>query len=150
MVGKNIKNFCDKPELIENYDKAIVDKTQVWECHHRLEKFFSREWLIEHNDYYNVSPNELIFLTKSEHSSLHHKGKVVSEESKKKMSEVRKGRKYKPHSEETKKKMSLAQKGRKLSEEHKKKLSESHKGKKLSEETKIKMSESHKNKNKKY
>ena len=63
--------FCDKPELIENYDKAVADTTKVWECHHRLEEFVSKEWLIEHNDYYNVSPNELIFLTKAEHQHLH-------------------------------------------------------------------------------
>lgn len=29
--------FCRRPELIENYDKAIADTTQTWDCHHRLE-----------------------------------------------------------------------------------------------------------------
>ena len=29
--------FCTKPELIENYDEAIADTTQTWECHHRLQ-----------------------------------------------------------------------------------------------------------------
>ena len=64
-----------RPELIENYDKAIEDKSQTWICHHRLEEFVSSKWLKKHNDYYNVSPNELIFLTKKEHSKTYHKGK---------------------------------------------------------------------------
>ena len=109
MISKNMLKYCDKPELIENYEKAIVDKTQIWHCHHRLEEFVSKQWLIDHNDYYNVSPNELIFLTNEEHSSLHHKGKVLSEEIKKKISGVKKG--Y-HHSEETKKKISEADKGK--------------------------------------
>lgn len=70
-------------------------------------------------------------------------GLVVSEETRKKLSEVRKG---KPKSEEHKRKISEAKKGKPKSEEHKRKLSESHKGKKLSEETKRKMSESQKGK----
>jgi group I intron endonuclease len=64
------------------------------------------------------------------------KGKV-NEETKKKM----RGRKV---SEETIKKMSEAQKGRKVSEEHRKKLSEATKGRKLSEEHIKKMSEAFK------
>ena len=43
-------------------------------------------------------------------------------------------------SEETRKKISEAEKGRTFSEEHRKKISESNKGKKRSEETRIKMS----------
>ena len=45
------------------------------------------------------------------------------------------------HSEESKKKMSEARKGKHLSKEHKKKMSEAHKGKRHSEETRNKMSE---------
>lgn len=37
------KCFCRHPELIENYDKAIADKTQVWEVHHRKEEFYSQK-----------------------------------------------------------------------------------------------------------
>ena len=103
-----VEKYCDKPEFIENYDLAISDTTQTWHCHHRLEEFVSKKWLIEHNDYYNVSPNELIFLTKSEHIRLHRKDNKFSEE--------------------TKRKMSKSQKGKKLSEEAKRKVSESHKG----------------------
>ena len=45
------------------------------------------------------------------------------------------------HSEESKRKISEAKKGKQLSEEHKQKISESHKGYRHSEETKQKMSE---------
>lgn len=57
------------------------------------------------------------------------KGKKHSEETKKKISEAKKGKKLGPHSEEQKRKMSEAHKGKVFSEEHKRKLSEAHKGK---------------------
>ena len=66
------------------------------------------------------------------------KGKKLSEETKKKLSEAHTGKKL---SEETKKKMSEFNKGKVLSEEHKKKISEANKGKKFSEEHKKKLSE---------
>jgi len=58
---------------------------------------------------------------------------VVSDETRKKLSEFNKGKKL---SEEHKRKMSESHKGKKVSEEHKRKMSESHKGKKVSEEHK--------------
>lgn len=70
-----------------------------------------------------------------------------SEETKHKLSEVNKGKRF---SDETRKKLSEAQKGnqnckgKKLSEEHKRKLSEAHKGKLLSDKTRKKLSEAHK------
>jgi hypothetical protein len=82
---------------------------------------------------------------KADHNREHHKGRVFSEEHKKKLREARKRRVL---SEESKRKISETQKGKKrkpLSEEHKRKLSESHKGKKrkpFSEEHKKKISES--------
>lgn len=73
--------FCKEDiRLIENYDMAINDNSQTWECHHRDEIRFlpsgmvvirSKKELIENNRYYNCPANELIFLTKSEHSRLH-------------------------------------------------------------------------------
>ena len=34
----NAKQYCcEDITLIENYDKAIADETQVWDCHHRDE-----------------------------------------------------------------------------------------------------------------
>ena len=52
------------------------------------------------------------------------KGKHLSEETRNKMSESRKGKTFKPHSEETRKKISDAKKGH-ISEDHKNKLIES-------------------------
>ena len=68
------------------------------------------------------------------------KGRSLSEEIRKKLSEVKKGR---HRFEETKKKLSEANKGRHHSEESKKKISEVRKGIQFSEETKKKMSEAH-------
>lgn len=143
MISKDIFKYCDKPELIENYDKAVSDKTQIWHCHHRLEEFVSIEYLRKHHDYFNVSPNELIFLTKAEHKRLHQKGSIPWNKGKKDC-----------YPKETKRKMSNAKKGKKVSDETKKKISESNKGKtpmkgkNHSQETKRKMSESHKGLNK--
>jgi len=63
-------------------------------------------------------------------------GRVVGEETKRKIAEKNKGNSYglgHRHSEESKRKMSEASKGRPKSEEHRKKLSEANKGKKPSE-----------------
>ena len=96
--------------------------------------------------YYNRPADELIFLTHSEHSTLHckgnnyNRGKKLSEEHKRKISESNKGR-------------TSVNKGKHLSEETKRKLSEAakgkptwNKGKHHSEEARTKMSESHKGK----
>ena len=83
MISKLIRKFCKNPEKIENYDKAISDTTQTWHCHHRLELYTSsgerrlkdlycRE-LIALGMYYDRPPEELIFLTQSDHVSLHQK-----------------------------------------------------------------------------
>lgn len=66
----NCKCFCRHPELIENYDKAMADNTQTFDCHHRLESCFTQKFLKEMNLYYDVEPEALIFLTKSEHSKV--------------------------------------------------------------------------------
>lgn len=89
------KEFCSEPiELVENYDKAIADTTQTWHLHHRWETDFSysRQELIDIGEYYGITADKLIFLTPSEHMSLHGKGNKyrlgdkTSEETKKKMS----------------------------------------------------------------
>lgn len=120
----NIKQYCADYELIENYDKAMSDITQIWVCHHRLETHFSdgtlrppkcrlsRRELIALGMYYNRPPEELIFMTSHEHNSLHHKGKTYSKETRNKISKARLGKpgncgfKGKQHTEESKKKTS--------------------------------------------
>lgn len=38
MICKEVHKFCcEDISKIENYEKAIVDVTQTWHCHHRLE-----------------------------------------------------------------------------------------------------------------
>ena len=81
----------------------------------------------------NNSLSNLVYLTRSQHAKIHHKGennsfygKHHSYEAKKKIGEANKGRTF---SEEWKKKLSEAAKGRTFSEETKKKLSEANKGK---------------------
>ena len=148
---KRAKSYCkDDISLIENYDKAVADKSRVWHCHHRRETIFSRKDLIEIGEYYNRPACELIFLTKSEHMRLHNIGKSLSEETRKKMSEANKGKpswmKGKHLSAESCKKISEANKGKHRSAETRKKLSEVRKGKHHSEETRKKMSEANKGK----
>ena len=153
-MGHHFERYCKDYENIENYDKAAADNFKGWHCHHKLETHTSdgerrlvditQKELMALDMYYNRPASELIFLTKSEHRSLH----KPSEETKKKLSEAMKG---KQKSEETKKKLSEANKGennpnygKHFSEETRKKMSEAQKGKHLSEETRKKISEAKK------
>lgn len=91
---KTVKRFCNEDiSLIENYDKAIEDLTQTWDCHHRkeIELKLSGKQLDELGLYFNRPANELIFLTHAEHSILHNKGKNKSNKHKIKISESMKG-----------------------------------------------------------
>ena len=83
--------LCDNPELIENYEQAISDKYEIWICHHRdevktlpsgIKVLRTRKELIENGRYYHCPPNELIFMTRSEHQKLHTKGKVMDDNTK--------------------------------------------------------------------
>ena len=78
-------------------------------------------------------------------------GCIPSEESRRKMSDARKGEKHylygKSPSEESRRKMSEAHKGRTPSEESRRKMSDTHKGKTHTEETRRKISEANKDKN---
>ena len=165
MISENqVKKYCREDiSLIENYDKAIAD-TKTWVCHHRRETIYSAKELIDIGEYYNRPACELIFLTPLEHHRLHklgkptwNKGKHISEETRKKISESNKGKHL---SAETRKKLSEARKGKNLSEETRKKISEAkngdknpmfgkpawNKGKHLSAETRKKISETRKGK----
>ena len=123
------KKFCKEDiSKIKNYDKAIADTTQVWHCHHMTETWWncSKQELIDNECYYNRKACELIFLTPTEHSKLHNKGKKLSEETRRKISESTKGKKF---SEETRRKLSEAHKGKQHTEEWRRKSGEAHKGK---------------------
>ena len=77
MISKTIKNLCKEPEKIENYEKAVADTELTWHCHHRLEiddngnTVMYKADLVEKNLYYERPPEELIFLTPTEHMRLH-------------------------------------------------------------------------------
>lgn len=103
MIGYRAKRYCcEDIRLIENYDKAVADKTQTWQCHHRAEILpcgnFTPEMLMEFGLYFNRPASELIFLTEYEHLSIHTKarwtGRHHSEEAKIKISEANTGRKH--------------------------------------------------------
>ena len=105
---KYAKSYCcDDLSLIENYELAVNDTTQTWECHHRGEILpcgrFSPNDLNKFGLYFNRPATELIFLTPTAHRQLHFKGV--------------------PLSEATKKAVSKAHKGVPLSEEHRSKIS---------------------------
>lgn len=88
-----IKYVCkDDPSLIENYDKAINDDTQVWVLHHRLELTLdgeyahSKEELKRLDMYYNRPYYELIFLPDKIHRKMHIKTRPISTETRNKIS----------------------------------------------------------------
>lgn len=71
----NVKSYCSEDiSLIENYEEAIKSDTH-YDCHHRLEIqngiIKSAKQLEEEGLYWNRPASELIFLTHSEHISLH-------------------------------------------------------------------------------
>ena len=135
---KNVERFCKDYTKIENYEIA-VNSPEIYACHHRLETHtsdgerrlvdISKQELITLGMYYNRPPEELVFMQRDKHTSLHWRNKKLSET--------------------TKAKLSAAIKGRKLSEEHKAKITASMNGKNhgsKSDETKSKISASLKGK----
>lgn len=117
---RRLKSYCSGDYTkIENYEDAVNDTTQKWECHHRKEltedgKFaYSKEDLIEKKKYYDRPPSELIFLTESEHKKLHGKGR--SDATREKMGKANKGI---PKTAEHREKLSKANKGMRYPSKH--------------------------------
>ena len=148
---RNFERLCKDYQDIENFEKAAAENFKDWNCHHRLETHTSdgerravditAAELQALGMYYDRPASELIFLTVSEHSRLHMKGKHRSEETKNKISKAAKGRQF---SKETKKKIREALKGHTVSAEARNKISEAAKGSKRSEETRKKISKAKK------
>ena len=105
MIAPYISKYCKDYKNIENYEQAVKDQTQTWECHHRLETDLglSMNELINKNLYFDRPANELIFLTCAEHIALHNSitnkhygnknsmyGRNHKEESKQKISKTKK------------------------------------------------------------
>lgn len=73
MIGANVRKFCSEDiSLIENYNEA-VSSPEHYICHHRLGITLNKsaEQLNELGLYYNRPASELIFLTISEHRTVH-------------------------------------------------------------------------------
>lgn len=92
MISTYASKYCSEPlENIENYEQADADKEHLWHCHHRLEvqgQFRnSKELLKRCGMYWHRPASELIFLREDVHISLHNKGKHLSEEHRRKISE---------------------------------------------------------------
>ena len=116
---EGINKYCKEDiSLIENYDKAISDTSEIWDCHHRLETELnvSAKQLIKMNLYYDRPASELIFLTHAEHTKLHNLN--LTEERRSNLSKSIKGRiapnKGVSPTKKTKKKMSESRKGKKI------------------------------------
>lgn len=140
---RRARKYCKEDiSKIKNYDLAIADTTQVWDCHHMTETWWncSKKDLIENECYYHRKACELIFLTPAEHHKLHNMN--ISDETRRKLSESLKGRtsprKGATLSDETRRKISEAMKGKQAwnkgtcniySDETKKKMSKAFKGK---------------------
>ena len=158
--------YCrDDISLIENYDKAISDETQKWDCHHRRESIYTKSQLIEIREYYNRPAAELIFLLPKDHMRTPHVGKtdgwkragktnsgkkhVISEEGRRRMSESGKiqGRKNRGRhlTEQQKQHLRELLTGRKLPPEQIEKSRLGHIGIRCSDETKKKISLSNMN-----
>ena len=116
--------MCKTYWLIENYQEAVNDSTELWVVHHRREVqdgfcIWKAEELVNIGQYYHREPDELIFMKLSDHISMHNKaidpktkkpccyrdvdrtgeknpmyGKHLSEETKRKLSDVLKGRHF--------------------------------------------------------
>ena len=79
MINKaTVSSYCkDDIRLIENYEKAVADRTSVWHCHHRLELTLdglyavSKDDLIRMDMYYCRPHFELILLPPTTHNKLH-------------------------------------------------------------------------------
>lgn len=117
---RDIKRYCSNYEQIENYEQAINDSTQTWDCHHRGEVLpcgtYSRDTLKKFGLYYHRNASELLFIPHSEHTKLHSSVRHPTSITRKKLSESKKGDKNpnfgKHPSEETLRKMSASLKGK--------------------------------------
>lgn len=142
-----VKKCCKDYTRIANYDEAVADTTQTWICHHILGEILSRQQLLDHDFYYDVPPCMLKFVTPAEHNTLHKKGKQLSDETRRKLSESKKGENHynygKHLSDETRRKISEARKAKNLSETMKGANNPFY-GKHHSAKTRKKMSESQK------
>lgn len=99
------RRYCSKLEQVENYELAEKANFVGWVIHHRLEEFYTMQELKELGRYWDVPPEELIFVTQTEHKKQPHKsfqpGRFhLTDEQRKKVSEAQKGKKQSVESNE--------------------------------------------------
>lgn len=78
---KALRQYSDEIEKVENFEKALADGLDGWECHHRLETHnpdgtprtavISEKHLRKRDLYLHRPASELIFLPVAEHKALH-------------------------------------------------------------------------------
>lgn len=126
MIIGNYEKVCKNYELCDGYEKAL-NSSEEYLLHHIQGEKISREELKEQDLYYDCEPENLRWVTWSEHMKIHMTGENNYNfgKSHKGVSGPNFGKK---HSAETRKKMSEAHKGKELSNETKQKISEAQKG----------------------
>ncbi len=131
---------CNFPfhNAIRKYGKGNFDWEIIDECSN-IDELNIREkyWIKELN---TLVPNGYNLQTGGNNSLAH-------EETRKKQSEVKKGKKRGPHTREHRERLSKSHKGKTLSKEHRRNISKSREGKKHTEEMKAKKSELFKGEN---
>lgn len=124
---KKYLNLTEEQLKLSSKNNKLAWKFFGYKCNnHKGLVLHHKDETLRHTDierYIEWRPEDLEVMTKEEHVSYHHKGKHLSEDTKKKLSENHKGMVF--------------------SDEHKKNISKACKGVSKSEETKLKMSESH-------
>lgn len=149
-MNKELQKYFDRSRISDNYRRVSIDGKEVrfshivWNFYNPNNQILKGDgFIIHHRDKnrLNDSIENLEKFIHNEHNRLHMKNRIVSKETRDKISKVNIGKK---HLEETKKKMSNSHKGIIFSEEHRKNISIVRKGIIFSEETKKKMSEARK------
>lgn len=150
--GKHLKCAQNKYG-IENFEKFLIQYCKDQKELDEQETFWIAEYRKRGKAEYNICAGGKGGCAKGEKH--YNYGKHPSEETKRKMSEAKKGKKLGHYSKERVEKAAAAHKGKKVSEEGRKHISEAHigqipwnKGKHLSEEHRRKLSESHRRKSK--
>ena len=128
--------YSNRPQ---DFTRQIIATGTLNDCA-KLELIIIKKLLKDVNTCYNRSAGKLIINDADTYRriGLAHRGKIVTQETKDKMSAAKVG---KALSESHRIKMSEVRKGKKFSDEHRKKMSASALGRKLSDETKKKLSD---------
>ncbi len=114
---KAIRYCCEDISKIENYNIAIADTQTMWHCHHKKELDYTKQQLIDQNEYWKVKASDLIFVKPNEHLQLHFWKCAGNEQRRKKIGDKSRGNTYcvgksnfkgHHHTDEAKKKIGLA------------------------------------------